>query len=63
MSRFECPECGGGFPEPAFDEDGENSCPWCGETFRTLTGVSVTAEQERRRSEETTRHTRQGERA
>jgi len=26
MSRFECPECGGGFPElPP-----EKECPWCG---------------------------------
>jgi len=27
MSRFECPKCGGGFPElPP-----EKECPWCGQ--------------------------------
>jgi len=62
VSRFECPECGGGFPSPALD-DGQNACPWCGETFHALMGVSLTAEQERRRSEETARYTRPGDRA
>lgn len=60
MSRFECPGCGGGFPEPAI-EDGENACPWCGETFQTLHGVSLTAESERRQFDEANRTVANGD--
>lgn len=41
MSRYECPDCGGGFPSPA---DAANECagrcPWCGRGFSTLDGVA-----------------------
>lgn len=32
MSKYECPECGGGFPGPA-KWRGEPVCPWCYEPF------------------------------
>jgi hypothetical protein len=40
MSRWTCPECGGGFPTPAFDaERSANVCPWCEEEVSTVVGV------------------------
>lgn len=29
MSRFECPNCGGGFSKPQPTEGGGQGCPWC----------------------------------
>lgn len=29
MSKYECPNCDGGFPEPG----PENECPWCGQAL------------------------------
>jgi len=49
MSRFLCPDCGGGFPEPAIpgEDPTENGCPWCGYQFDTLRGVTEFAEVEK----------------
>ena len=30
MSEYTCPDCGGGFPATAADDD---ACPWCGEAM------------------------------
>jgi len=39
MSKYECPNCDGGFPEPGHEKE----CPWCGQSldksYRSL-GIS-----------------------
>lgn len=32
MTKWDCPECGGGFPDP-IKWHGEYVCPWCYETI------------------------------
>jgi len=39
MPDYECPACGGGFPQA----DADGGCPWCGESFDAsdCSGVST----------------------
>lgn len=41
VSAYVCPDCEGGFPEPAdaANDECDGRCPWCGRGFSTLQGV------------------------
>lgn len=38
MSKYECPNCGGGFEKPAWNErtEFEPACVWCGNMMKFL---------------------------
>lgn len=40
MSRYECPDCGGGFPEPGQEKE----CPWCGQSLDKSYSMTPTFE-------------------